>query len=83
VSSLLNGRRAEAEELLGVLEGLLADVSVRLSGRTPDPLQRLQLATLDNGIRHVRTELDWLESLGAEIEASRKTKPRKASNENK
>lgn len=85
VSALLSARRAEAEELLSVLEGLLADVSVRLSGRTPDQSQRLQLATLDNGIRHVRTELEWLESLGAQIKALRKrpNQPRKASNENK
>lgn len=80
VSALLSARKAEAEELLGVLEGLLAEVSVRLSGRTPDQSQRLQVATLDHGIRHVRTELEWLESLGAQIKALRKrpNQPRKA-----
>ncbi len=83
VSALFNARRAEAEELLGELEGLLAELSVGRSGRAPDQSQRLQLATLDNGIRHVRAELEWLESLTTQIKASRKrpNQPRKASNE--
>ena len=58
VAALVARRRATAHEQLAALEAL--------GSSAPSPAtrgERLRLATLDNGLRHLRAELDWLDSL--------------------
>lgn len=58
VGELLNERRQLAIAQLTVLEAM------RQGGHQASSLTaRLQLATLDNGITHTRTELEWLDEL--------------------
>ncbi len=57
-SALLDRRRADARELLMTL------TAIRATCAEPGDLAgRLRLATLDNGLRHARTELAWLDDL--------------------
>lgn len=58
VTALLERRRAAALSQLAELEGI-RDAAPAPEGRG----QRLRLATLDHGIRHVRTELEWLDAV--------------------
>jgi DNA-binding PadR family transcriptional regulator len=59
---LLTTRQATAEALLATLE------QMRVAMPEPaDRRARLRRATLDNGIAHVRTELDWLAALEEEL----------------
>ncbi|GAB2635068.1 PadR family transcriptional regulator [Kribbella swartbergensis] len=57
-SALLERRRHAARTTLATLEAIRAN-----SPEPTDRAGRLRLATLDNGLRHTRTELEWLESL--------------------
>nr|WP_277603986.1 PadR family transcriptional regulator [Agrococcus sp. ARC_14] len=60
VARLVARRRQAALEQLAALEALeAATPAARTRG------ERLRLATLDHGLRHTRTELDWLDSLDA------------------
>jgi len=62
LEELLGTRRADAQSLLTALSQMRASV--------PEPTDRrarLRLATLDNGIAHLRTELDWLSTLQKEL----------------
>lgn len=58
VRALLNERRQVAVARLTALEAMRRDDLT-----APDLRVRMQLATLDNGIAHIRTELEWLEEL--------------------
>jgi DNA-binding PadR family transcriptional regulator len=58
VMAMLRERRAVAVAQLAVLEEIRAAEGVA-SGLSA----RLRLATLDNGIAHTRTELEWLDEL--------------------
>lgn len=62
LQTLLAHRRAAAESLLAALEAMRASTPAAL-----DRAQRLRLATLDNGIRHARTELDWLDDVKNDV----------------
>lgn len=62
VAALVDRRRAAALEQLAVYEGI-RDSTPAAETRG----QRLRLATLDHGIRHVRTELAWLDSLEEQL----------------
>jgi PadR family transcriptional regulator AphA len=62
VAALLERRRAAALEQLAVLEGI-ADATRPAASRG----ERLRLATLDHGLRHVRTELEWLDALEEQL----------------
>lgn len=62
VAALVGRRRAAALEQLAVYEGI-RDATPTAGTRG----QRLRLATLDHGIRHVRTELAWLDSLEEQL----------------
>ena len=62
LEELLATRRDKTQSLLAAL------THIRVS--TPEPTDRrarLRRATLDNGIAHVRTELDWLTTLQEEL----------------
>jgi DNA-binding PadR family transcriptional regulator len=54
--ALFHQRRAAAEEQLARFERMRAEAG------TADRGARLRLATLDNGIAHLRTELAWLDA---------------------
>lgn len=58
VSALLAERRQLAVTQLAALEAMSRNDSA-----TADLPTRLRLATLDNGIAHTRTELEWLDEL--------------------
>lgn len=62
VAALVDRRRAAALEQRAVYEGI-RDATPPARTRA----QRLRLATLDHGIRHVRTELEWLDSLEEQL----------------
>ena len=62
VAALVDRRRAAALEQLAVYEGI-RDSTPAAETRG----QRLRLATLDHGIRHVRTEMAWLDSLEEQL----------------
>lgn len=62
MAGLLEQRRAAARATLAALE-LVRDST----GKPRDRAERLRLATLDNGLRHTRTELEWLDSLMEEF----------------
>lgn len=62
IAELVEKRRSAARATLATLE-LVRD-------STPEPSDRagrLRLATLDSGLRHTRTELEWLDSLMEEL----------------
>ena len=62
LGELLARRRAAAAQLLAALGAMHES--------TPAPrdrAERLRLATLDNGLRHARTELEWLDDLTREL----------------
>jgi DNA-binding PadR family transcriptional regulator len=62
IAGLLEQRRSAVRATLAALE------LVRDSAPEPhDRAGRLRLATLDNGLRHTRTELEWLDSLMEEL----------------
>ncbi|WP_433005421.1 PadR family transcriptional regulator [Kribbella sp. CA-294648] len=62
IAELLEQQRSAAQATLATLE------LVRDSTAEPhDRAGRLRLATLDNGLRHTRTELEWLDSLIEEL----------------
>ena len=72
---LLARRRAAAEALLATLDAMRA-----VTPAPRDRAERLRFATLDSGMRHARTELEWLddvtrEFLGAEPADSEPGKP--------
>ena len=56
--------RRRLETLTGLADGL----GRLLAGRDIDLPQRLRLATLDNGIRHTRTEIEWADALLEQID---------------
>ena len=58
VGALLNERRQLAQAQLTALEAMRRDDLAASDLRV-----RMQLATLDNGIAHTRTELEWLDEL--------------------
>lgn len=59
---LLTRRRAAADALLATLDAM------RETTPAPrDRAERLRLATLDSGIRHARTELEWLDDVALEL----------------
>ena len=62
VAALVARRRTAARERLAVYEGIRAATPA-----ADDRGQRLRLATLDHGIRHVRTELEWLDDLEEQL----------------
>lgn len=62
LGDLLAARQATAQSLLTALE-LVRDSMPD----PPDRRARLRRATLDNGIAHLRTELDWLARLHEEL----------------
>ncbi|MFM9919282.1 PadR family transcriptional regulator [Lacisediminihabitans sp. H27-G8] len=63
VSDLIDARTAAAEHQLAVLSAIRS-----ASGPPgPDIEGMLRLATLDNGIRHTQTEIDWLADLGRSV----------------
>lgn len=62
VVALIERRRAAARERLAVYE------SIRAATPVPETRgERLRLATLDHGIRHVQTELDWLDDVEEQL----------------
>ena len=62
---VLEERAAEAREMLAVLD---ATREAAEAGGVPQDLgSRLRLATLDNGARHARAELEWVEHLIATL----------------
>lgn len=63
VRKLLQGRRIAAERYLGSLAGQLEAHGPVAAG---DP-KYFQLATLRNGISHVRAELGWLQDIEGEL----------------
>ncbi|CAN5182503.1 helix-turn-helix transcriptional regulator [soil metagenome] len=65
VGDLIGARIAAAEQQLALLS------AIRSSSGPPGPdLERmLRLATLDNGIRHTQTEIDWLAELRRSVTA--------------
>nr|WP_166880354.1 PadR family transcriptional regulator [Salinibacterium sp. ZJ450] len=70
VSALLDERRAAAAAQLAALRALQQQESA-----TSDLAARLRLATLDNGIAHTQSELDWLDELTATLAAAPITTP--------
>lgn len=62
LAELLETRRAAAQSLIEAL----ADMRVSMPEVT-DRRARLRRATLDNGIAHARTELNWLTTLQEEL----------------
>ncbi|MGM1029400.1 MAG: PadR family transcriptional regulator [Actinomycetota bacterium] len=62
VAALVDRRRSAALEQVALYEGI-RDATPAAESRG----DRLRLATLDNGIRHVRTELAWLDSLEEQL----------------
>lgn len=68
VRTVLEGRAAEARELIAVLESIQHANELALAGM-PIPLDvRLRLATLTNGLVHARAELDWVQDLLTELD---------------
>jgi DNA-binding PadR family transcriptional regulator len=66
IDALLDTRIAAASGQLDLLRAVALDLAAKLAG--PDPTRWvLAAATLDNGIRHVAAELDWLRDLRAGI----------------
>lgn len=61
VRALLLARRSEANEVLAALEAIPTPDDPRDLGEV------LRMATLSNGIRHVRAELDWLDQVEAQL----------------
>jgi DNA-binding PadR family transcriptional regulator len=63
VADLIDARTTAAEQQLAVLS------AIRSASGPPGPdLERmLRLATLDNGIRHTQTEIDWLADLRTSV----------------
>ena len=59
--SLLAQRRVAVQERLGHLERM------RTESAGTDRGLRLRLATLDNGLAHLRTELAWLDAVEKEF----------------
>jgi DNA-binding PadR family transcriptional regulator len=59
--SLFARRRVAAEAKLALFERMRAE------DEAPDRGARLRLATLDNGIAHLRTELAWLDAVEKEF----------------
>lgn len=72
VLPLLDERIREAEQFLWVLEQIVVEEANTALSRSKDLGYHLRLSTLDNGIRHVKTELDWLHELRKEIGTSTK-----------
>jgi len=62
VRELLEGRRAEMLAQLAELE------SVEAPREPATVAELLRAATLDNGLQHVRTELDWIETVLSRLE---------------
>jgi len=62
LEELLATRRATVQSLLEVLEQMRVSIP-----EVTDRRARLRRATLDNGIVHLRTELDWLTTLQKEL----------------
>ncbi|TXN27757.1 PadR family transcriptional regulator [Lacisediminihabitans profunda] len=68
VIGLIDARAAAAEGQLAAL------TAVRAQQPNPADLERaLRLATLDNGIRHTQTELDWLRDLRGTVTTTNTT----------
>ncbi|MGI5242420.1 PadR family transcriptional regulator [Dactylosporangium sp. CA-139066] len=66
-AALLDARIAAAAERLEVLRAIAGQSVAALQG--PDAADRVMAAaTLENGIRHVAAELDWLRDLRADLE---------------
>ncbi|WP_206447180.1 PadR family transcriptional regulator [Agrococcus sp. KRD186] len=62
VGRLIERRRAAALEQLAALETIEASAApARTRG------EHLRLATLDHGLRHVRTELEWLDTVEEQL----------------
>ncbi|UVS80763.1 PadR family transcriptional regulator [Actinokineospora sp. UTMC 2448] len=59
--ALIAGRRETTSARLAGFERLRAEADA------PDRAARLRLATLDNGIAHLRTELAWLDAVEEEL----------------
>ena len=62
VVALVERRRAAAREQLAVYEGIRESTPAAQTRG-----QRLRLATLDHGIRHITTELAWLDDLEEQL----------------
>ena len=67
VAALLDTRIAAATEQLGILRAV-AQQSIAGIGRPDAPERYMAAATVENGIRHVAAELDWLHDLRADVD---------------
>ncbi len=71
IVALLEARIAAAEELVAIL----SQIASAMPDEQPPTVERLlPRATLDNGLRHARTELEWLADL---LDSLRSTSERK------
>ncbi len=68
--SILDARAAEASNVVRELAALRDEVSRELPKHI-DLAQQLRLATLDNGLRHARAELDWATDLSTALRSGR------------
>ena len=62
LGELLARRRAAADQLVAALGAMRENTPA-----PRDKAERLRLATLDNGLRHARTELEWLDDVTREL----------------
>ena len=67
VTHLLDERIAAARQQLDQLQAIAATTTEQLAARPPALERLLAAATLENGIRHVATEIDWLGDLRADL----------------
>jgi DNA-binding PadR family transcriptional regulator len=65
--ALLARRRAEAETRLSDYTRLRSATATDTGSGTGTRAERLRLATLDNGIAHLRAELTWLDAVTEEF----------------
>lgn len=67
-ASMLDSRIAAAVRQLDLLLGVAAQATAALAQGPPTSVGLLTTATLDNGIRHVVTELEWLRDLRRDLD---------------
>ncbi|MEU8268175.1 PadR family transcriptional regulator [Sphaerisporangium sp. NPDC049002] len=67
-AAIVDARIAAAEEQLGVLCAIAAQSTAVLDDVPPAADRLLAAATLENGIRHVAAELDWLRDLRNDLD---------------
>ncbi len=66
-AGMIDARIVAALNQLGILRAIAADAATVLTSEPPGPVRLLTTATLENGIRHVVTELDWLRDLRQDL----------------